>query len=313
MSDPNIGQVAASTLRNRDSEVFDAITNNNGLLAYMKKKGQFKTKTGGRTFVVPITFAENNNAKWHGGGLDSWVITAQSTLDASEWNRKHQAGFIYVTEAERMANRGEAQVVEIVKHKIDVLKSTLANDFSTALYNDGSDSTQIVGLQALVADTPTNTVGGISGTTYSWWKNTTSSGTTSTASNIEAQLDAAWLSTIRGTDHPTLLVGGNNMFTYWKNNLGALQRLTSKDNADGLDFQSLMYQSVPFIFDPTCNTKRVYGLDLSDLELICDAGNKWMVGDSQRVPGTSYDVAPVSWSGAFVCKRRQSHFVLNGT
>jgi hypothetical protein len=313
MSDPNLGQAAASTLRNRPNEVFDSVTNNNALLAYLKKDGRIKVREGGRTYLVPINFAENSTTKFYDGGLESFSISTESNLDASEWARKFQAGFIYFTEGERQSNRGEAQKVNLVENKIDVLKATLANDFSTAIYNDGTVSNQIVGLQALVADTPTNTVGGIDSNTYSWWKNKTSSGTTSTASNIKSQLVAIWLQTIRGTDKPDIVVAGTDMFTYYHDALSDLQRYTTSDKADVTSFEGLKFQSAMVLYDPTCNAKRMYGLDLSDIELCNDPGKRWVVGSHREVTNATYEVVPVSWSGALTIKRRQSHFVLNGT
>lgn len=72
MADVNLGQTAATTLRNRSSEIADSVTNNNALLAWLKSKGKIKTKTGGRTFVEPIFYAENGTAKFYDGGMESF-------------------------------------------------------------------------------------------------------------------------------------------------------------------------------------------------------------------------------------------------
>jgi len=314
MADPNLGQAAAASLRNRSSEVADSVTNNNAFLAWLKSKGRIETREGGRTYLEPINFAENGTAKFYDGGLESFAISTESNLDASEWSRKFQAGFIYFTESERQSNRGEAAVVRLIDNKIKVLKATLANQMSTALYNDGTTSNEVVGLQAQIADDPTTgTLGGINAATYSWWRNQYGTGTTASASNIESLLDTQWLSTIRGTDRPDLLVAGTDIFTYYKNALGALQRFTSRENANTLDFNSLMYQDAEIVFDPTCNTKRVYGINTNDFTFVCDPGKKWSVGSHRDVTNALYEVVPVSWSGALLQSRRESHFVINGT
>jgi hypothetical protein len=41
-------------------------------LAWLKNKGKIKTVTGGRTFTVPIFFAENDTAKFYDGGMESF-------------------------------------------------------------------------------------------------------------------------------------------------------------------------------------------------------------------------------------------------
>jgi len=313
MTDVNLGQTAATTLRNRDGEVFDSVTSHNALLAWLKAKGKIKTREGGRTYVQPINYAENQTNKFYDGGLESFSISAESNIDASEWSRKFMAGFVYFTESERQSNRGEHAAVRLIENKIDVLKATQANDMSTAIYNDGTTSNEVVGLQALVADTPTNTVGGINANTYSWWQNKAYTGTTVTSSNIKSKLTEAWLDTIRGTDKPDLLVMGNTMFTAYFDSLSDQQRFMKTETADVLKFEGLRYQSAEVLFDPTCNTNRIYGLDCSDFEFCADPGRRFAQLGSRDVTNALYEVVPVVWSGALIMKRRESHFVINGT
>lgn len=121
MADVNLGQTAATTLRNRNSEVANSVLNNNAVLAWLKANGKVKTRTGGRTFVEPIFFSENSSAKFYSGGMDAFQIVPESVVDASEWSRRFQAGFIYFTEAERQSNRGEAQAVDLIEAKLENL------------------------------------------------------------------------------------------------------------------------------------------------------------------------------------------------
>lgn len=314
MADPNLGQLAATTLRNRSDEVSDHVTNHNALLAYLKKSGKIETRTGGRTFIEPVIYSEVGNAKFYDGAMESFVIPAESVVDASEWSRAFQAGFIYFTEAERQANRGKAAAVNLVNAKMRALKATLANDFSTSMYGDGTGTNEPEGLQSIVADDPTTgTVGGINAATYSWWRNKYKSGTTASASNIISLMDEQWLSTLRGVDKPNLIVAGNNMFTYYKDSLSADQRFTSWDKADTLNFEGLRYQSAMVLYDPTCNTARMYGLNTDDFTLVCDPGRKWAPGSYREIANATYEVVPVLWSGAILTCRRASHFVINGT
>jgi len=314
MADPNLGQLAATTLRSRSSDVADDVTNNNALLAYLKKEGKIETRTGGRTYVEPTIFDENDTAKFYDGGMESFVIPVSNQVDASEWSRAFQAGFIYFTESEKQANRGKAQAVNLVNQKIRALKATLANDFSTSLYADGTGANEIVGLQAIVADDPTTgTVGGIDASTYAFWRNLYNTSTTASSSNIVSTMTGIWLDTIRGADKPNLIVAGNNMFTYYNDSLQADQRYTTWDKADVLNFEGLRFQSAMVLFDPTCSTKRMYGLNTSDLTLVCDPGRKWSSGSNREIQNATYEVTPVLWSGALLTCRRASHFVIEGT
>lgn len=310
----NLGQAAATTLQHFPDRVSDHITNHNALLAYIKKQNKIETRTGGRTYVEPTLYQEVSNAKFYDGGMESFVIPVEENVDASEWSRKFQAGFIYFTESERQSNRGDRAEVKLIKTKMDALKATLANDFSTAIYNDGTTSNQPVGLQAIVADDPsTGTVGGIDGATYTWWRNQGYTGTTASKTNIKTLMNTAWLGTLRGVDKPDLFVAGNDMFTYYWDSLADNQRYVSWDEADTLNFQGLRYQSAMVLFDSTCNTKRMYGLNCKDWTLVCDPGRKWSGGSHRDITNATYEVVPVLWSGALLTCRRASHFVINGT
>lgn len=315
MADPNLGQLAATTLRDRGSEVADSVTNNNALLAWLKRRGKITSSSdGGRTYVEPIAFSENGTTKFYDGGMESFVIPVENIVDASEWDRKFQAGFIYFTESERQANKGPSQAVNLVTTKIENLKATLANDFSTSMYADGTAAKEVSGLQATVADNPTSgTVGGIDAGTYTWWRNQYTTGTTTSSSNIYAQLRTLWLGTVRGVDKPDLIVMGSDMFGYLDDHYSQYQRFSNTNSASDLDFDQLKFQSATVLFDPTCNTKRAYGLQCGDLKLVCDSGRKWAAGSSRDVTNATYDVTPVLWSGALVARRRESHFLLNGT
>lgn len=314
MADPNLGQLAATTLYNRSSEVADDVTNNNALLAYLKKSGNIETRTGGRAYLEPTIFAENDTTKFYDGGMESFSIDISSQVDASEWERKFQAGFIYFTESERQANRDKHAAVRLIDAKIRALKATLSNDFSTAIYGDGTNAKEVVGLQAIVADDPTTgTVGGIDASTYAFWRNISNTATTASAANIISTMTSVWLSTIRGADKPDLVVAGNDMFTYYNDALQADQRFTSWDKADVLNFEGLRFQSAMVLFDPNCATKRMYGLNTKDFKLVCDPGRKWSTGSSRDVTNATYEVVPCLWSGALLTSRRASHFVIEGT
>ena len=126
-------------------------------------------------------------------------------------------------------------------------------------------------------------------------------------------MTGTWLSTIRGIDKPNLIVAGNDMFTFYNDSLQADQRYTTWDKADVLNFEGLRFQSAMVLFDPTCATKRMYGLNTKDLTLVCDPGRKWATGSHREIQNATYEVVPCLWSGALITCRRASHFVIEGT
>lgn len=67
MADINIGEIAATTLRNRSKVLADNVLNHNALFARLNRKGMVKTVSGGREIVQELEYAENGTAGWYSG------------------------------------------------------------------------------------------------------------------------------------------------------------------------------------------------------------------------------------------------------
>lgn len=71
MSALNLGEIAATTLRNRNPKMADNISNDNVLWSTLKEKGHIKYPGGGRTLIEPLSYAENGSAQWYDGLISS--------------------------------------------------------------------------------------------------------------------------------------------------------------------------------------------------------------------------------------------------
>ena len=59
MADPNLSEIVSTTLRHRNKEFADNVSNGNALLQRLSKKGKVKMVDGGRTIVEELDYAEN--------------------------------------------------------------------------------------------------------------------------------------------------------------------------------------------------------------------------------------------------------------
>jgi hypothetical protein len=66
-SNPNYSDILATTIENRSKKIADNVTNNNAVLAQLKKKGRIKTFSGGHKILQELSFAENVNGGWYSG------------------------------------------------------------------------------------------------------------------------------------------------------------------------------------------------------------------------------------------------------
>jgi hypothetical protein len=64
MAFPNLTDITATTIDSRTREIADNVTRQNGVLTYLRKRGNVKTFSGGEQIVQEFSFAENGNAGW---------------------------------------------------------------------------------------------------------------------------------------------------------------------------------------------------------------------------------------------------------
>jgi len=281
MATPNssFSDIITTTFQGYSGKIADNITNHNALLRQIERKGNMMPATG-RSIVQEIDFAENGTVMWY-SGAETLDTSVSDTFSAAEFQYKQLAGNVVMTGLEEVQNSGREAIHNLVRARMTNLDRSLRNTVAAALYADGTGSggKEFGGLQALVADTNTNTVGGISGNTYSWWRNYvydfSTESVTASATTIQTAMNTAWLNVIRGQDKPDMIVAGTTYYTYYWDSLLANQRFTD-DSEAGAGFTNLVYKgATPVIFDDQCAATRMYMLN-TDYLFVRPAKGRWL-------------------------------------
>lgn len=243
MASPNLTELVTTTLRNRTGKLADNVTDNNALLNRLKKRGNVKTASGGRTIVQELEYAENSTFKRY-SGYETLDISPSDVMTAAEFDWKQAAVAVSISGLEMLQNSGKEEVINLLSSRIKNAEKTMLNNIAADIYSDGTadGGKQIGGLQLLVADVPTSgTVGGINRGTYTFWRNqATVSGSGASASNIKTRMNAMATSLVRGTDGCDLIVADTNYYNFYLESLQDIQRITSDEMA-GAGFTSLKY------------------------------------------------------------------------
>ena len=310
----NVGDVVASVMRHYTPKLHDNISNHNVFGYHLKKDGRVKDYVhGGRNISESVLYGTNSSVKFF-DGYETFVPPTddQDVIDFAEYEWKQLAGFVAVNSREEMLNRGEAQIRDFVKTRLEHLKANLSNTYATSLYSDGTGTggKEIGGLQLLVADDPTaaGTVGGIDQSAQSFWRNQTST-VTATVADIEGQMLDIWNNTIRGQDRPTRIYASADMYKLYWSALVDKRRYTSASEAEG-SFKGLAFESASVYFDDQCPTKHMYFLNLNDLTLRTTIRDVFKVCKSRDIPNALYSVTPVEAMMNLTTGRRASHAVL---
>ena len=312
MATINIGEIVATTLRNRQGELADNVTNHNALFMRLNKKGNIRPLDGGRTIVQELEYAENSTVAWY-SGYETLNTTPQEVFDAAEYDWKQLAGTVSISGLEEVKNSGKEAIINLLDARISNLRKSLRNTASTAIYADGTGSSgkELGGLQLLIDDDPTAsaTVGGINQNTYSFWRNQYSASAATSAGNVLSRMNTMWLSCIRGTDKPDFIAADDDMYTHFEASLQQNQRFTDASMA-AAGFESLKYKTADVFYDDQCPDKHMYFVNTDYLFLRPHKARQFVPLDDRNSLNQDAKVIPVVWAGNMTCSNRSLQGVI---
>jgi hypothetical protein len=269
----NFSTLIATTLQNYSNTLMDNVVTNTTLARFLRRAGNIKIESGGRKFIHQILYSKNSSFAAR-ASLDTISIPNTDSVTASEWEIKVLSGSIFLPELDIAMNAGSREkLIDYAKAKrmeAEISMSELLSDQCwTAVASIGSNDMDSIPKIVAHDVTVSSSVGGINQSAETWWRNYTY-GTTITvfsASNdgINA-IDTALNNSTYGNQGPKLIVTTKAIYTIYMKTLQSQARYTNMDEADG-GFKTLMYATLPFVFDDDCPSGDLYGLDTQNLAL----------------------------------------------
>jgi hypothetical protein len=234
-------QVSGITKRSFIPKLADNIFDSNPFFERAKNKHLLKL-SGGRSINFPLAYATTSSSGWY-EGADTLNTADNEQITDAEYNWKFHYANVTIKRTDELKNMGDAQVLSLVRSKVELAEKTAADDMGTALWNDGTSSKNLHGLRHILATG--NTVGGIDQSSFSWWQaNVDSSSTVLTLSALQTQFNAAAI----GSNKPSVAYTTRALYNSFWNLLTPQQRFQDSRTADA-GFSSLMFQGLPVIVD----------------------------------------------------------------
>jgi hypothetical protein len=318
MASPNstFTELVTSTFRKHRKEIKDNLSNRNALYKYINERGNKITEDGGLTIVTPLDYAANGTYQRY-SDWDTLNISASDVISSAEYQWRQIAINIVASGRELRINSGDSRIMELAKARMKNAIRTFNNNFSSDLYSSGSLSNQVNGLQAIVADVNTNTVGGIDASAWTFWQNKvydiSVNGVTLSATTIEGSLMLPlWLQLDRGPDDcPDLIVADNIMYGFYEASQVSIKRYTDKDMVSG-GFSSLKYKKADVIYDGNSGipSTHMYMLNTEYLKLVTHKDADLTELPEQRPVNQDGVVIPLLWQGNLVCSNRAQQGVI---
>lgn len=318
MPSPNstFTELVSTTFRKHKKQIADDLSNRNALLKYIMKRGNYRREDGGLTIVTPLDYAANVTYQRY-SDWDTLSIAASDVISAAEYQWRQIAINVVSSGRELRINSGDSRIINLATAKMKNAIRTFNNNFSSDLYSNGSLTNQINGLQALIADTNTNTVGGIDANTWSFWQNTVTSAAalsvTPSATTIENGLMLpTWLTVDRGPDdQPDLIVADNTYYGYFEGSQTSLKRYSDQTKADG-GFVTLKYKNADVLFDGNSGipANHMYFINTNYLQLVVHQDADLEVMEDIRPVNQDGSVTPILWMGNLTCSNRKLQAVI---
>lgn len=312
-------ELVSTTWRNHAKDVKDNVSNHNALYRRLADKGQTRREDGGLTIAQPLDYAANGTYQRY-SGYDTLNIQQSDVITAAEFQWRQIALNVVASGLELRVNSGGNAIVKLAKARIKNAMRTFKNEFSYDLYADGTLPNQINGLQALVADAGTGTVGGIDSSSWSFWQSAVQSAAaplqgggaiTPSATTIESLMLPLWLNQVRGDDSPDLIVASNDYFTFYEQSQVSIKRYTDTTTANG-GFISLKYKNADVIFDGGSGipAAHMYFLNTDYIEMVVHRDADLSVQDDMKPYNQDATVVPILWMGNMVVSNRRLQGVL---
>lgn len=242
-------------------------------------------------------------------------VGASDVLTAAEYPWRQVAVNISANGLELRSNSGENRIINFIKTKINNGKKSMANGLAEDIYSAGTLANQIGGVQAVIADAGTGTVGGINSTTYSFWQNVVQSAAaplqgggaiTPSATTIESLMLPLYLRLTRGADKPDLIVMSEDYFTFYEQSQTSLKRYAPSDEGQG-GMVSMKYKTSDVIFDTSASgipSAHGYFINTDYFEVVVHQDADMEIMPELKAVNQDAIVIPILFQGNVACSNR---------
>jgi hypothetical protein len=247
-SNANYQQILSMALEDRSSGYQDLVSNNNALLAVMKRKGLWETYSGPK--IRQTLQIGKQVAQWY-SGYDQLLNPAIDLFNDAYFDPKMVVVPVILSMQEILNNEGQNQLMDVFVTYIKAAEKALEDAMDAGIYSDGTANggKQITGLATAIPIVNTSGIyGGIDRSTATIWQtktfdaNSVLAGTTQVSStSIRPLLNYVMTKQSRGRDYADLLIMSPEHYAAYDAATVAIQRQTNETSLGALGFSALEY------------------------------------------------------------------------
>ena len=329
-----LDSMAVATWRHMKKTVVDQIFDEIVFYNYLRSKGKIQSYQGGKYIETPLSNAENDTLSWI-NEQDAVNINDLDPISSAQWDWKYLVASVTRSQIEEQKNRGKMQLINLLKHKMQVTKDTLVKELESKLFSDvDSTGKQMEGLQHLIADDKVGTVGSINASTYTWWQNqaidyhgTTEYGNSGSSGGfgvahtsgpdrgivaMRTMIDSC--SKSLGNAKPDLILTDKATYRAYNASIDDKLRIVTQKVGD-MSFQTLTFEGLPILHTDTCpqdgnSRSRMYFIDCDHVTMFYDPGMFFDMTEWKPVPNQLKRAAQIVTACNMITTMRRSSGVI---
>jgi hypothetical protein len=270
------------TMRAKRKELTDNFFDAYPTLDMFRSGGALVTDNGGKEIQSDLMYA-SNSAQYF-SGYDVLNTDAVDGITAAFYPFRYAAVPITINYTEEMENRKSDSAMKLLAAKTEQSMLTLRDQINSSIYSAQTGKAPL-GFQDIIADAPgtsPTTLGGITVSSNTWWKNKSNNATADTSfvtiNNTHffegmQRMSTTWNDVSEGNEQPSNIFTTNAIYADFEEIFEGTgyQRLTGKDSP-GVDGRLPSFRGIPVQYDRDCGTGRMYFLNTKYLKMHMQAG-----------------------------------------
>ena len=269
------------TMRAKKKRLTDNIADAYPTLDRFKKAGVLETETGGKEIQEDLMYGLGTS-EWF-DGYDVLSTNATDGITAAFYSFKYNAVPIVISMTEENESRKGESAVKLLAAKTQQAMTKSFDTINAALHGAQSGKSML-GLQDVVAEGTSTTLGGISVASNSWWDNQRRAGGDfdSQSNNIylgPQEMGLLWNSCSEANDKTNLIISSMTYYGQYESLFEGTgyTRFTSSGNRSGPNFGlgaegDITFRGAPVIGDRDCVSDSMYLLNTKYLKLKIQSG-----------------------------------------
>jgi len=297
--------ITATTLKHYEKKLYDNIFKAYPVLEKLLSSGQVKEFDSGEKIFIPIEYGTNDTVAFIAkNGTMSTNPQALFTAAEDEW--RILAGTVLFNDLDNVLNRGEAQIVDLMKSKIKNLDKTMRKTLAESLHT-AQTGEAINGLPDIVAGS--GTLHGIAPADFAGWIAGYSDNTSEPLAVID--MNTAYYTTSDGADHVDLIDSSQTLYEKYESLVQPQLRFSDSRTADA-GFENLKFHNAVLVLDKECASDRMYFLTTDYLYLAVVKDRKFHAFPAVQAANQINDVVKVVCYCNLMTSNRRRQGMLDG-